>query len=81
MTGIDDVPPYRLTRAQATVLLGVHEITVSKWVSRGRLHSRENLSRCERDGQGSGRPSRHPTDRSRHVLVDELSGGVHRRGR
>jgi len=28
------VPAYRLTHAQAAVLLGVHEITVSKWVSR-----------------------------------------------
>jgi excisionase family DNA binding protein len=37
--GADDVPPYRLTHAQAAVLLGVHEITVSKWVSQGRLPS------------------------------------------
>jgi excisionase family DNA binding protein len=37
--GADDVPPYRLTHAQAAVLLGVHEITVSKWVSRGWLPS------------------------------------------
>jgi Helix-turn-helix domain len=39
MPGADDVPPYRLTHAQAAVLLGVHEITVSKWVSQGRLPS------------------------------------------
>jgi hypothetical protein len=28
-----DVPPYRLTHAQAAALLGVHELTVSRWVS------------------------------------------------
>ena len=46
----DDLPSYRLTHAQAAVLLGVHPITVSTRESQGKLpivarHARANLLR------------------------------------
>jgi hypothetical protein len=46
----DDLSSYRLTHAQAAVLLGVHPITVSTWESQGKppivaRHARANLLR------------------------------------
>jgi predicted site-specific integrase-resolvase len=48
----DDLPSHRLTHAQAAALLGVHPITVSTWVSQGKLpivarHARANLLRSD----------------------------------
>jgi hypothetical protein len=52
MRGTDDVPPYRLTHAQAALLLGVKEQTLSKWVSKGGLpsvgyYAKRNLLRSD----------------------------------
>jgi excisionase family DNA binding protein len=52
MPATNDVPPYRLTHAQAAVLLGVKEQTVSQWVSQGRLpsvgyYAKRNLLRSD----------------------------------
>ena len=51
----DEMPPFRLTHAQAAAILGIHELSVSRMVWKGRLrtvkrHAKAGCSRSETRG-------------------------------